>query len=359
MKTFFQNLQEAVIHLIPLLGVVVLFVLILCLVDWLLKKNKRVGKSEGQFSHHIIMLSVTALGILLCLLTLPVNDETKKNLLTVFGLVVTAVITLGSTTFTSNALAGLMLRTMDKFRPGDFLKVDDYFGRVTERGLFHTEIQTEDRDLMTFANMYLIQQPITVIHATGTMISASVSLGYDVPVDTVDKLLVEAGVAAGLEEPFMRITDLGDFSVSYRLTGFLKDIKNLLGTRSALRRAMLNSLHGAGIEIASPSIMIQRPIDNYQKILPLQNGTIETPNPTSSSSETRIFDKAEKAGKIEDLRRRHEEMKEQVKDLKDRLGKATPEEKSEIEEQITKLNKRINSLESAWETIEERLKQES
>jgi len=37
--------------------------------------------------------------------------------------------------------------------------VGDYFGRVTERGLFHVEIQTEDRDLATLPNMFLVSQP--------------------------------------------------------------------------------------------------------------------------------------------------------------------------------------------------------
>jgi small conductance mechanosensitive channel len=359
MSEFLNDLLEAIISLIPLMGVIVIFVLILLLVDWVLKRNKHIGKSEGRFSYHIVMLSLTALGILLCLLTLPIDDETEKSLLTVFGLVLTGIITLGSTTFASNALAGLMLRIMNKFRPGDFLRVDEHFGRVTERGLFHTEMQTEDRDLMTFPNMFLVQQPITVIHATGTMISANVSLGYDVPVDRVEKLLVEAGVTAGLEEPFMRINELGDFSVSYRLTGFLKDIKTLLGTRSRLRWAMLNSLHGAGIEIASPSIMIQRPIGKDDKIVPARVSAAELIVPESGSSETRIFDKAEKAGKLEGLRQRHQEMKDQVKNLKESLNTATPEEKISIEEQITGLNKRINSLESAWDVIEERLKEES
>ncbi len=358
MKEFFGNFLESVVSLIPLLEVVVVFVLILWFVDWMLKKNKRLGKSEGRFSYHITMLSLTALGILLCLLTLPIDDETEKNLLTVFGLVLTGIITLGSTTFAANALAGLMLRTMNKFRPGDFLQVDKYFGRVTERGLFHTEMQNEDRDLMTFPNMFLIQQPITVIHATGTMISATVSLGYDVPVDQIEKLLVEAGVAAGLEEPFMRINELGDYSVSYRLTGFLKDIKTLLGTRSRLRWAMLNSLHGAEIEIASPTIMIQRPIGKTDKLMPAHMANAEPSSPASGSSETRIFDKAEKAEKIENLRQRHQAMKDQVKTLKENLVKAPAEEKAGIEDQINKLNKRITSLESAWDIIEERLKEE-
>ena len=46
--------------------------------------------------------------------------------------------------FIGNVMAGLMLRAVRNFRTGDFVRVEKHFGRVTERGLLHTEIQTED-----------------------------------------------------------------------------------------------------------------------------------------------------------------------------------------------------------------------
>lgn len=151
----FDSFLKAVQNLVPLLVVVAFLVVILWLVDRILKRNKRLRRAEGDFSRHLVMLGATAVGILLCLLTLPIPIPTKHNLLTVFGLVLTGIITLSSTTFASNALAGLMLRTINQFRPGDFVRVDKQFGRVTERGLFHTEVQTEDRDLTSIQTCIL------------------------------------------------------------------------------------------------------------------------------------------------------------------------------------------------------------
>ena len=303
------------------------------------------------------MLGLTALGVLLCILTLPVDDGTQHDLLTVFGLVLTAVITLSSTTFASNALGGLMLRTINHFRPGDFIRVDRHFGRVTERGLFHTEIQTEDRDLTSIPNIYLVQHPVTVVHETGTMISATVSLGYDVAVDVIEKLLITAGESAGLEEPFIRVHELGDFSVTYRVTGFLKDIKTLLGTRSRLRREMLNALHREGIEIASPSIMIQRPIAKSDRIIPTHVHVEDSIQP-SSSSETRMFDKAEKAGKLEDLKQLHEELNARAKDIEKQLSDATEDQRAGLETELESIKKRMAGLESAWSNIEKKMDSE-
>ena len=100
------------------------------------------------------------------------------------------------------------------FRPGDFIHIGDRFGRVTERGLFHTEIQTEDRDLVTFPNLHLVTNPVSVVHSTGTIISATLSLGYDIAHAELEPLMKRAAEQAGLQEPFVLINELGDFSVN-------------------------------------------------------------------------------------------------------------------------------------------------
>ena len=80
------------------------------------------------------------------------TDSTRGQIITLMGLVITGVIALSSTSFVANIMAGLMLQVVKSFKPGDFVRVGEYFGRVTERGLFHVEIQTEDRDLTTLPN---------------------------------------------------------------------------------------------------------------------------------------------------------------------------------------------------------------
>ena len=62
------------------------------------------------------------------------GDTSRGQLLALLGLALTAVIALSSTTFVANAMAGLMLRSVKSFRPGDFIRVGEQSGRVTERG---------------------------------------------------------------------------------------------------------------------------------------------------------------------------------------------------------------------------------
>ena len=81
----------------------------------------------------VVLLSMVAL-----VLVLPFASDTRGQLLSLFGLVITAVIALASTTFVSNAMAGVALRAVGSFKPGDFIQVADHFGRVTEKALLHT-----------------------------------------------------------------------------------------------------------------------------------------------------------------------------------------------------------------------------
>jgi uncharacterized small protein (DUF1192 family) len=108
------------------------------------------------------MLLLVGVGLVLILLALPLEKETHKDLFQLLALLITAVITLSSTTFVSNAMAGFMLRGMQSFRLGDFLRVETQFGRVTERGLLHTEIQSEERDLATRSK--LRAKMLTTLH---------------------------------------------------------------------------------------------------------------------------------------------------------------------------------------------------
>ena len=117
------------------------------------------------------------LGCMIILLAVPIGDDTRTQLIGLLGLLLSVVIALASTTFVANAMAGFMLRAVRSFHTGDFIQVGEQFGRVTERGLFHIEIQTEDRDLTTLPNLYLVSNPVKVIRYSGTVVSATVSLG--------------------------------------------------------------------------------------------------------------------------------------------------------------------------------------
>jgi small conductance mechanosensitive channel len=326
-------------------GCVVIVVLVLIKSMSLLAARRRLSADYKRTLVPQFTMVVTAVfGTLVMLLVLPIGPETRGHVLGLFGVVFTGIIALSSTTFVTNALAGLMLRLIRNYKAGDFIRVNEMFGRITERGLFHTEIQTAERDLTTFPNLYLITNPLTVVRSTGTVVSATLSLGYDLPYRKVEPLLIAAAEKTGLEEPFSQVMKLGDFSVTYKISGFLNEPKHLLAMRSGLKRAVLDGLHGAGIEIVSPNFMNQRVLDSNVSMIP---PTLVKPAgldaETAQLPDDRIFDKAE-------IAQEKDHWREKLNDLtqkRDALVKAKDKDHAEA----------VKKIEAAMEKIEKRIEQ--
>lgn len=254
-----DKIYAALPDYLPLIIVTTVVLVTLRLIQWLWLGKKVNAFSDRKIVPQVLMLVFSIIGVILIVLALPISDTLRAQMLSLMGLVLTGVMALSSTTFVANAFAGSMLRLTRSFRVGDYIKVNNQGGRVTERGIFHTEIQTEDRDLTTFPNLYLVTNPVTVVRSSGTIVSSTVSLGYDLAHSHVEKLLIEAAKAIELQDPYVHVLELGDFSVTYKVSGFLEDIKTILTTRSRLKKSMLDALHGADVEIVSPTFMNQRP----------------------------------------------------------------------------------------------------
>ncbi|MDF1799311.1 MAG: mechanosensitive ion channel [Planctomycetota bacterium] len=338
-----DSLLDYLPTLVPALGVLALMVVVLPLAHrYLLGTRSHVG-TEQRLPRQLGLIALTLLGLLFVIVSLPLETETRGQILSLVGLAFTAVIALSSTTFVSNAMAGLMLRSIRSFRPGDFIKINDTFGRVTERGLFHVEIQSEDRDLITMPNMNLVTNPVKVVRASGTVVSVKLSLGYDAPRGRIEAALKKAAEATGLRDAYVHVKTLGDFSVTYMVAGFLDDIDRLLTTRSRLRTEVIDALHHDDIEIVSPTFMNQRPIDADKPVLPQREKLKDSKSRAEEPvAEDVAFDKAHRAAELEKLR-------DELNAIVARLKKgAEPEmadsEREELKARMTELEESVEEL---------------
>jgi small-conductance mechanosensitive channel len=330
-----RDIGSGVLDLVPAAAAVAALAIGLFVVHHLLERSRR-REEYGRFRNQLIMLGLTFFGVLLVILVLPISDTLRGQLVGLIGILASAAIALSSTTLLGNVLAGLMLRVMRNFRMGDFIRVGEHFGRVSERGLFHIEIQTEFRELTTLPNLYVVTHPLTAIRSSGALVRASVSLGYDVPRTRVERLMLEAAEGCELEEPFVHVEELGDDSVTYRVAGLLKDVKQLISTRSRLRERVMDALHRGGVEIVSPTFMNTRAFPPEARFIP--DVVSEEPEAEEPSPEDVVFDKAEAAESQETLRLDHDELIEQIKSLKERIKKSEDEaEKQKLETQRERL----------------------
>lgn len=315
---------------------------------WLLIARQDTINNERLFTRQLVMLGLTLVALLVIVLNLPINESSRNQLIGLFGLLLSGVFAFSSTTVVANLFAGLVLRFSEPFAIGDFIRVGDHFGRVVERGLFDTEIQSEKRNLIAIPNTYLITHPIATTQRSGAIVSASLSLGYEIHHQQVERLLVEAARQSGLEDPFVHILELGDFSVTYRVSGVLSDVKALLTARAELYRFVLDILHDNAVEIVSPAFMNQRRIPEGQRIIP--QAVIHPSTAGSSIAEDIMFDKAERADQLEEEK---QALLLAINDLEEKLKDADGDVRENIQGAIDDNRERFKQLEAMASRVAE------
>ena len=339
-----RNLLAHTEEFIPVVIAVVGVVLVIAVARLVL--HRRYGSVAGdQLKIQLTIMVLSFFGLVVIILALPISETKTGQILSLLGILLSAAIALSATTFVGNIMAGLMLRAVRNFRPGDFVRVGDHFGRISVRGLFHVELQTEDRDLTTLPNLYLVTNPVKVTRADGTFISADVSLGYDVFHGDIQRVMVEAAEDAGLTEPFAHVIELGDFSVTYRVSGLLTEVKTLLSARSRLREAVLDHLHRAGVEIVSPTFMNQRVWPTTNRFVPSPRGGSKAEEASSGAPESVVFDKADEAESLDKLQEQLKTISDEIKNVEGWLDEATDEnEKNTLKERLQSLENRHDRL---------------
>lgn len=349
-------LTDAAFEMLPVAAVLLLGGGTLAFLNRRMARKAAEFPGEGTVRRQLLLAILSIVFLVAVVIAAPLNPDDTHDLITLFGVALTGVIALSSTTLASNAMAGFMLRIVKNFKRGDFIRVGEYLGRVTERGLLHTEIQNERSDLITLPNQYLVSNAVTVIRPSGTFISATVSLGYDLQHDDIEGLMRAAAERAGLLEPFCRIRALGDFSVTYEVSGKLADTKTFLGSKSALLRSVLDTLHGAGVEIVSPTFMNQRQVAQAKKFIPdIDEGRTVDPK-RDQGPDTLVFDKADQVERVEDLRKRLAALDAELSDLGSQLKTTDPEGADSLQQSIDRrqnvrerLVARIAEIEAAVE----------
>lgn len=329
-----QELLTKIFQLIEPTGVILALVLLLILNSTIFKKLKS-SASDGNILKGAISILIVFVGILAFVLVLPIDKSLKGQILGFLGIVVSAGIALSSTTVLGNLIAGIMNNSMNRFRNGDLIKIGDFYGRVIKKSIFHTEIQMEDSNIITVPNLYVASNPVKMVRKTNTVISTTISLGYDVPRIKIEEALKEAALATGLTDPYVYIISLGDFSVVYRIHGFLSDSSKYFSTNSLLKAMVMDKLHARKIEIVSPSFMNQRRVDDQQFI---PHHVVENEETASTSTpEKLVFDEAIQSGKMETKKDYLKQIEQKQTDLREKLKGLTDEkEQEQLKAQIAK-----------------------
>lgn len=300
-------------------------------------RHAKTSSDSAEINRKILLYLIAILGIMIFIIALPIDRQLKGQILSFLGILISAAIALSSTTILGNLIAGIMNNSMNRFRNGDLIKIGDIQGRVTKKSVFHIEIQLEDSNFLTIPNLYIATNPVKLIRKSDTVISAGVSLGYDVPRLEIEKSLIEAANRTGLKDPFVYISQLLDHAVSYRVHGFLNETDKYFSSISRLKGNIIDALHEKNIEIVSPEFKNQRRVDD--KVFISKNTAVEDTAKAGVSPEEMVFDKAIKSEKIEKKKDSIEDMEKKKEQLRQQLKGLGGEQAKQIKEEILMLTK--------------------
>ncbi|MEI6224173.1 MAG: mechanosensitive ion channel [Deltaproteobacteria bacterium] len=176
------------------------------------------------------------------------------------GLLMGAMISLGSGSAVANAISGVVLTYMRPFQLGDFVKIADATGTVTHQSLLAVRLVTIRNEHVTLPASTVLSNPIlnysARAHESGVAIRTSVTIGYDTPWRQVHELLLAAAARTpGVRDtppPWVIQAELQDFYVHYELDAYVDTPERQHFILSALHQAVQDVFFAAGVEILSP-----------------------------------------------------------------------------------------------------------
>jgi len=221
-----------------------------------------VGWLQGDLARptrHLFRITVWLFTIAMAYPYLPgAETEAFKGISVLVGLAVTV----GGSGLFGQAFSGLVLLYSRTIKVGEYVRINEHEGTVTELRTFTTRIRTGLGEELTLPNS-LVMATVTknysrTVRGPGYIVDTVVSIGYDTPWRQVEALLIEAArrTDAVLADPAPQVfqTALSDFYAEYRL------VCQATPERPRPRAQVLAALHAniqdvfneRGIQIMSP-----------------------------------------------------------------------------------------------------------
>jgi len=224
---------------------------------------KEFPKDWANTTQKMFSVLVYAFAIVLIYPHIPGSSSKAFQGVTIF---IGALVSFGSTSAIANVIAGIVITYMRPYQIGDRVKIQGTYGDVIERSMLVTRIKTLKHEIVTIPNANIIGSHIINYSSNskkeGVILHTSITLGYDVPWKTAEKLLIEAAQKSihieSNPKPFVLQTSLDDNYVSYEINAFSKQEKKMPLIYSDIHKNILDLFNNAGVEILSPSYIAAR-----------------------------------------------------------------------------------------------------
>ena len=209
-------------------------------------------------TYRILRLFIVAFGLVIAYPYIPGSRSPAfQGISILLGLMVS----IGSSSFLSNIIAGYSMIYRRAFRVGDRIAVEGLLGDVTEIRLQVTHLRSVKNEEIVVPNATLLGNSVVNYSALarthGLILHTTVGIGYETPWRQVEAMLLMAAERTpglGREPaPFVLQKSLGDFCVVYELNAPCDAPATMATLYTRLHQNILDVFNEYGVQIMTPA----------------------------------------------------------------------------------------------------------
>lgn len=161
----------------------------------------------------------------------------------------------------SNVISGLFIFWDRPFVVDDLIETNGQYGRVTEITMRSTRVVTNDGRMLAIPNSQIVNSVVaSYTNFPNLRVEVDMTVAVTEDLDRVRELLL--GIVQGDDQfmdkpsPAVVTTALNDYNVAIQLRAWLKNEREHIPVRFALRERRFNTLRAAGVDMPYETLQI-------------------------------------------------------------------------------------------------------
>ena len=277
-----KNVAIAIIGYLPHLFYIVIIAVITRYVlkilrFFALEIERGILKIKGfhpEWAHTTYVLARMMLWVLALVIMFPHLPGSDSDAFKGISIFLGVLISLGSSSAISNAIAGIVISYMRPFQVGDWIKSGEIIGAVIEKNALVTRLKTINNEDITIPNSAILSSATmnftSIGKEIGLALNVQVKVRYDYSDNLVEELLIEAALKTnGISpkpHPYIFQISLSELNAVYELNAYTFHPENMYFIKSDLTKNIQSTFRQANIEIFSTQyVEIRTPFSNTKK----------------------------------------------------------------------------------------------
>jgi len=252
-------LASGIINIIVILAVFFAFYLLWKLLQWVLQpvfSRSNIDETTTVFVNSLVKYGIFILGFVTALDSAGIKTSAVLASLGIVGL----TIGFAARDSLSNLISGVIIFLDRPFVIGDLVEVDGQYGKVDRITLRSTRIITVDGKMLAVPNLDVVNKTVTsYTNFPHIRIGLQVTIGVEEDIEKARKLLLEiAKNRNAMDNPTPRVVvqELNDYNVLLELQVWIKNEREHIAERYALRETIYNAFRDADINMPYETIQL-------------------------------------------------------------------------------------------------------